>query len=29
MLDVRAGRGLGNDFGSPDYFGGAGASLRF
>jgi len=29
MLDVRVGRGLGNDFGSPDYFGGAGASLRF
>jgi hypothetical protein len=29
MLDVRVGRGLGNDFGSPDYFAGAGASLRF
>ena len=29
MLDVRVGRGVGNDFGGPDYFAGAGASLRF
>jgi hypothetical protein len=29
MLDVHVGRGLRNDFGSPDYFAGAGGSLRF
>ena len=29
MVDVRVGHGVGNDFGSPDYFAGAGLSLRF
>jgi len=29
MVDVRVGRGVGNDFGSPDTFAGAGLSLRF
>ena len=29
MVDLRAGWGIGNDFGSPDYFAGAGLSVRF
>jgi hypothetical protein len=29
MVDVRGGWGIGNDFGSPDYFAGAGLSVRF